>query len=1257
MLKIHDSKRRIAAFFLSIILLLTLFPSPATAWQASEGQTCSSGFSDDLIGYDGQPYYMGQHYYTMIYHEDGSRTYMEHTSGKKRRHYVLIDSAGAQHWVYCAEAGVDFVNSTNSYISKSGTNSAYFQRLPLTAQWGMMLAGMYGWQEGKALPISGINQHDYWLATQMIIWEYQQLLRTTPQSRVDNGPVDANTFYEQIKGRPAEKAYNWILEQMAKHAVIPSFCSSNLSGAQTHLLKYNPTTKMFSITLTDTNNTGVDLRTLSGSGVTVTRNGNKYTFTSEKMMTSPVGIQYRKNIPVGDALMIWGRIGYQTMMSGGQDPVVFAAKFQTETHGTLKLMKTSEDGIVGGIDFIISGNGIEKKVQTDAEGQITVNDLLPGTYTITEQPLDSYVAPASQTIIIESGKTTTVSFANVLKKWRVTVTKKDKETGTAQGDASLAGAVYGIYQGENLVDTYTTDASGALTTAYYLCGTDWTIREITPSEGYLLDPTVYEVGASPGKFTLERNDIDKTVKEKAITGKIRIVKHLDKPDGDVNVENSSGTDAGIIEQPEAGAIFEVFLASSGSYDKAKETERDLLTTDEDGFAMSKNLPYGTYRVHQRSGAEGQAMAPDFNVFINEHEKTYSYIINNWTLKSKLRVEKRDAETGDLIAASGIGFQIRDVKTGELVKQSIEYPSPIMLDTYYTNNEGWLMLPKPLEYGTYELIEVQTAQGYVLSATPVPFTVDGTEGTVTVVKENKSQKGKITLSKTGEVFSSVEESNGYYLPVFKETGLAGVTFDVFAAEDIVVNGRVIAKKDTLLQTLKTDESGKAASTPLYLGTYRLEEHTPETMVESEPIEIEIAYAGQEVEITSVSAGIHNDRQKVKIELEKAWEKDDAFQLGKQEEWKEISFGLFAAEDITAADGSVIPQDGLLEVVHVDENGHAAFTADLPHGKWYVQEYTTDKHYILDGTKYPVEFTYENAAETTVNIRVNNGEKIENELLRGQIQGKKTDEDGEALEGALIGLFASEQTEYIEENAILTCASGGNGEFQFENVPWGHWVIAEIAPPTGCVLTDEIHHVYVTEHEQAIQIQMENRHIVGRVQISKRDGDYIDEKISSVKFACYRDNGNGITDEEDELLGILEEIDTGTYQMDGLRYGTYYVLEESVPNNNYIIDATPYFFEIEHDAETVVIKNSADGFVNKVRHGELVIAKRSEDEKLEGFSFLIEGTDFAGLSYREIFKTDADGRIALELRPGNYAVSEISDFVSARYILPEDSGGGN
>lgn len=265
---------------------------------------------------------------------------------------------------------------------------------------------------------------------------------------------------------------------------------------------------------------------------------------------------------------------------------------------------------------------------------------------------------------------------------------------------------------------------------------------------------------------------------------------------------------------------------------------DLLTTDEDGFAMSKNLPYGTYLVHQRSGAEGQAMAPDFNVFINEHEKTYSYIINNWTLKSKLRVEKRDAETGDLIAASGIGFQIRDVKTGELVKQSIEYPSPIMLDTYYTNNEGWLMLPKPLEYGTYELIEVQTAQGYVLSATPVPFTVDGTEGTVTVVKENKSQKGKITLSKTGEVFSSVEESNGYYLPVFKETGLAGVTFDVFAAEDIVVNGRVIAKKDTLLQTLKTDESGKAASTPLYLGTYRLEEHTPETMVESEPIEIEI-----------------------------------------------------------------------------------------------------------------------------------------------------------------------------------------------------------------------------------------------------------------------------------------------------------------------------------------------------------------------------------------------------------------------------------
>lgn len=1253
MLRILDTKRRIAAFLLAILLLLALLPLPEVkAWPAQEGQACTSSFSDDLVGFDGQPYYMGQHYYTMLYHADGSRTYTEHRSGRKRRHYVLVDASGARHWCYCAEAGVDFVESSDLYTSQSGTNSQYFQQLPRSAQWGMMLAGMYGWQEGKTLPIGGINQHDYWLATQMIIWEYQQLLRTTPQSRVNNGPVDADTFYDQIKGRPAELAYNWILGQISHHATLPSFCSSNLSSANTYTLKYNPQTKLFSLTLTDTNHTGVDLQAISGSGVTVTREGNQYTFTSERMLSSPVGLQYRKKIPTGFPMMIWGCTDFQTMMTGADDPVVFAAKFKTETYGTLKLLKTSEDGNVGGIDFVISGNGMERKVQTDAQGQISVNDLLPGAYTITEQPPASYVVPASQTILMESGKTTTVSFANVLKKWRATVTKKDKETETAQGDASLAGAIYGVYRGGKLMDTYTTDASGAFTTAYYPCASDWTLREIAPSEGYLLDSAIYEMGASPGEFVLERNTIDKSVKEQVVKGRLRIVKHLDQPNGDVEMKDTPMTNAGSIEQPEAGAVFEVYLASAGSYERAKADERDLLTTDTDGFAVSKELPYGNYLVHQRAGAQGQAIIPDFYVCISQQGKTYSYILNNWTLKAKLRVEKRDAETGERIAASGIGFQIRDAATGELVKQGIDYPTPVVLDTYYTNSEGWLMLPEPLPYGKYELVEVQTAQGYVLSPDPVSFAVDGTEETITVVKENKPQKGKISILKRGEVFSSVEEKEGIYRPLFTEQGLAGVTFDIYAAEDIVVNGRIVAKENTLLQTLKTDASGSAASNPLYLGKYRLAEHTPSTMVDAESAEIEIVYAGQDIEVTSVCAELHNDRQKVKIELDKAWETDDAFQLGLGDEWKGISFGLFAAEDITAADGSVIPQDGLVEVINVNENGHAAFAADLPHGRWYVQEYATDKHYVLDDARYPVDFSYTDGAAQTVEIQVNNAGKIENKLLRGQIHGKKTDEDGAVLQGAHIGLFFPEERDFIEENAILVCDSGEDGSFGFRNVPWGHWIIAEITPPTGCVLTAQVHHVYITGQEQSIQIAMENRHIIGQVQITKRDGDLPQRLVSGVEFACYMDNGDGKAGEGDAYIGILEETELGVYQMNDLRYGTYYIQEVSVPDENYRVDSDPYFFAIAEDGETVVVKNSEQGFQNAVRHGELRIAKRAEDGKLEGFSFLIAGTDFAGLAYSEIFKTDADGRIKVELRPGQYTVSEVSDAASARYILPEE-----
>ena len=689
-------------------------------------------------------------------------------------------------------------------------------------------------------------------------------------------------------------------------------------------------------------------------------------------------------------------------------------QIKTETYGKAKIVKTSEDGIVEGIPFTISGNGVEESVVTGADGTVSL-DLLPGTYLVTEQPIDRYVTPAAQYITIESGQTASVQFSNILKKFRVEGHKVDAETGEAQGDASLAGAVYGLYKGGELVDTFTTGPDGSFVTGYYPCGDDWTLQEISPSPGYLLDETVHEVGASPSLYEIELNTTENTLPETVIRGNIQLVKHTDDPDPDVSDgEHSDDANAGMVEKPEEGAVFEIYLTSAGSYENAKESERDILTTDADGFAASKDMPYGRYTVHQTAGEDNKAFVPDFTVFISENGKTYSYILNNDAITARVRVEKRDAETGEIIPMAGTGFRIKDLTTGEFISQEIYYPNPETIDVFYTSDEGWLMLPEPLPAHEFELYEVTAPEGYVLSDEPVPFTVDGSEAVVTVVQYNQPQKAQLTISKSGEAFASVQENDGFYQPVYEVVGQPGAVYDLIADEDIYTgDGTLRVAKDTVVATLTTREDGTAVSEPQYLGRYRLEERqTPEGMVlDPTPIYTELTYAGQEVEITQAAIGLYDERQKVEIDLLKSLETDETFGIGLGEEYKDISFGLYASEDLTALDGSVIPAGGLLEVVAVapveDAPGQysAAFASDLPFGSFYVQERTTNEAFLLSDQQYPVVFAYAGQEIGLVTIAVNDGEAISNEMICGRIDGVKYGEDPEGgedltLEGALM-----------------------------------------------------------------------------------------------------------------------------------------------------------------------------------------------------------------------------------------------------------------
>lgn len=940
-----------------------------------------------------------------------------------------------------------------------------------------------------------------------------------------------------------------------------------------------------------------------------------------------------------------------TVVSGQVATVNFN---NTLKRGTLIVTKASEDGLNEGVKFYLygtslSGLAVDEYAVTDNTGKAVFSDVLIGTgYTLEEvDTAIRYVVPEQQTAAVEWNAVTNKSFTNILKKWNVIVTKSDAETGMPQGDATLAGAVYGIYKGDQLVDTYTTDANGQFTTKYYVCGDDWTIREITPSEGYLLDSTVYPIGAEAKNYTVEYNTTANDVTEQIIKGRIAIIKHTD--DGETQLET-----------PEAGAEFAVFLKATGSYESAKASERDYLICDENGYAVTKDLPYGIYTVHQTKGWDGRELLADFDVYIAKDGQTYRYLANNRNFESYIKIVKVDAETGKVIPLAGAGFRLYR-PDGSLITQTFTYPEVTTIDTFYTNSDGYLITPEKLEYGTgYSLVEVSAPYGYTLNSEPIYFDVTADnateENTVTVVevtKPNTAQKGVIRISKSGEVFSSVTEADGIYQPVFAVKGLEGAVYEITAAEDIITpDGTLRYAAGAVVDTVTTDETGLAESKPLYLGKYEVKEITAPTgyVLNTEIHTAELVYAGQEVEITETAADFYNERQKAAVLLNKVLEQNERFGIGMNGEITAVTFGLFAAEDLTAADGSTIPANGLLEILSVDENGHAVCKIDLPFGSYYLKELSADGHYILSDEKYPIVFDYAGQDIALVEIKVNDGKPIGNDLIYGEIHGLKKDEDGNALGGAVIGLFKADCTEFTREHAILTAVSKEDGGFSFADVPYGNWLVREIEAPTGFVLSDETFAVTVDKDGAVIEVEIENTRIRGTVQLTKVDKDYPDNKLTGAEFTVYRDsNGNKELDADDELVGTLTETGIGVYEISDLLYGGYYVKETKAPEGFYL-DGNAYYFEITEDGKTVTVENEAgNGFVNAPQVGSLKIIKTSSDGKVEGFSFRVTGPNV----YVGVFTTDKNGEIIIEnLRIGEYVVSEVSDGVSSAYVLPAD-----
>ena len=849
-------------------------------------------------------------------------------------------------------------------------------------------------------------------------------------------------------------------------------------------------------------------------------------------------------------------------LTDGDVDLTINVKFNNELKtGSIKINKQSEDNQNGGREFTVTGNGKTYSIKTGSDGVAILSDIpvydsnnQKIVYTISEKNVPvKYVIPAEQTVTLTADETTSVTFENVLKKFTLEVTKKDSENGSAQGNASLAGAVYGVFKDSVLKDEYTTDENGYFKSKEYVCG-NYTVQEISPSEGYLLDETVYPVGAEAENYSIEHNPISMTVTEDIIKGNISI-KHSD--DGTTQIET-----------PEVGAEFEVYLKSSGSYEAAKDSEKDYLVCDENGYAATKKLPYGIYVVHQTKGWESTEYMEDFEVVISENEKEYFYLLNDAVKKSFVKIVKKDAETGNVIPVSGIGFKVWDCANSEYISQKIYYPSEMILNTFYTDESGSLMLPNELVYGDYELHEVQSAEGYVLDKNPVPFTIDGSVETVVVEKTNTAQKGKISVQKTGNVFASVtalgsaiyidengevhESGQTAYTPVFAKENLSGAVFQVIASEDIITaDGTIRANAGDVVAELVTDENGYAETDLLYLGKYEVKEITaPDGYVlNAESQFVELTYAGQEIAVRdTVGTAFENDYQGIEISLSKVMENDEKFGISAEESYKNVRFGLFAAEDITAADGSVIPADGLIAEVSLNEDMTAVIAEKIPFGKYYVQEIATDEHYVLNGKKYLVNFEYMGQEVTTVSIDCG---QFVNELKRGKIEGIKVNESNEPLENALFGLFAVDTAEFTADNAYMTAVSDENGHFEFDKIPYGEYIVREIEAPTGYILSDESYPVTISEDGEVIEIKAVNKST--KVRISKQDIT-TGEELPGATIQIIDKDGNVV----DEWVSTTEPH----FIEAELTAGEKYTLHEAAAPDGYVI-ANDVEFTINSD----------------------------------------------------------------------------------------------
>lgn len=1065
---------------------------------------------------------------------------------------------------YCIEPGYSLYSGNTLTEGKSSV----WDGIPAATRKAVNIALLYG-KPGNSKNL-GYTDGQQWIATQLIVWELMSGCRNT-----NEGFKCTNTKY--IDGmcagdkNPGVKAvYNKISSAMATHSTVPSFAAVLASKAPTHTMEYKD--GKYQITLTDNNGVLSKFAYKTSGNIAVSISGNKMTLATNSPITEPKTLAINKTVPTvsgNSVLVAFGDSSKQDVITGlaAPDPVPSVFKLKT-SGGHLKIVKTAEDGNISGIEFTVTGTNFNKTAKTDDKGELVLAGLVPGTYTVTETPSDKYVKQPAQTVTVENGKTATVSFNNKLDRGDLKIIKTSEDNIVANIQFTVTGT--------NFNQTVKTDKDGIISLTNLLPGT-YTVTE-APSDKY-------------------EEQAPQTVKvEYSKTAEVKFHNKIDR----------GGLD--IIKTSEDGIVADIEFAVTG------DNFNHTVKTDKNGKINIPNLLPGKYTVTEKT--PDRYVDQQSQTVTVENGKTATVSFKNILRRSEIVIQKKDMESKKIIPLAGFGFQIKNAD-GTLVKADGK-------DTFYTDKTGTIKFPIQLPYGKYQLIEVKAGTGYVLDKTPIDFNVDGSKTVITLEKYNKAEKGTITIFKLGDIYKTVTEETvtapteatehvtepetlpvttegttlptditestepsvavepteevtepeeiTRYIPVFGEDYLEGAEFEITAAEDIITpDGVVHYKKGAVVDTITTAKNGKAVSKQLYLGKYLIREtKSPYGFIKnSESYPVTLSYAGETVEVTNTDLTVHNQREKAEVSLKKILERYEKLNIGTETELTKVAFAIYANEDITAEDGKFIPKDGLIEIVYCDEEGNVKFETELPFGKYYVQEYSTDSHYVIDDTKYEFEFAYSEDLDVE-EVHINEGKEIENKLKRGTVTTTKVDEEypENKLSGAVFEIYADADGDgkFNADVDILidtmTESETDKGNYSLGDLPTGGYFMYEKTAPKGFVKDDDYHYFEIKEDGEVANVENKagvgfiNKPITGELEITKRDVA-TGKLLPNAGFRIKDENGNIVAEGYTDKNGVAKFK---------LRYGKYTYEEFDAPDG-YILDSKPYSFEIKEDGQIV------------------------------------------------------------------------------------------